>query len=232
MINIREINWYLAYIHFFSAVSMFVFNNRVSVPLKIGDEWILDCNLCVLNGIFLLLTSVAHLLYALTDLFYKDRSSMEYRWLEYGISAPIMFVIIAILSGVTDILTLTALFGLISITMRFGRLQDKSGPYKRWADAPFWAGLIPYTFAWCVVFVQFSRSIQNNNSAEPVPDFVYPILFITFLFFSSFAIVQWYYTLYKWDLYGQDTALHLLSLTSKLVLAFWVLGGISNYQNK
>lgn len=230
----REINWYLAYIHLVASISMFFFHNRVSVPLKIGDEWILDCNLCVLNGVFLLLTSVAHLLYAVTDVLDVDRKlpcSMEYRWLEYGISAPIMFVIIAILSGVTDMLTLTALFGLISVTMRFGRLQDQSGPYRRWADAPFWAGFIPYTFAWGIVFTQFYRTIKKQNTEEPVPDFVYPILFITFMFFSSFAIVQGYYTLYKWDLYAQDMKLHLLSLTSKLVLAFWVLGGISNYQN-
>ena len=212
---------YLAMIHLVSAIAMFNFKSLSNVTIYTSKDKY-EINICAANGTFLALTAVAHLFYS-----FNDEFSKQYRWIEYGISAPILFVVIAILSGIRNLLTLVALFGLMSTTMRFGRYQDVSEETD-WKKAPFWDGFIPYAFAWAVVFYQFFISAEQNNA----PSFVYPIIVVTFLFYSSFSVVQWYYTVKtRKNVDAEDSAMIVLSLLSKLVLSYWILGGIMNIQD-
>lgn len=207
-------------IHLVSSIAMFNFKVRSNI-LVYGPKADYEINVCAMNGTFLAITAVAHLFYS-----FNDKFSREYRWIEYGISAPILFVVIAILSGIRNLLTLISLFGLMSTTMRFGRYQDDNKETD-WKRAPFWDGFIPYMFAWVVVFFQFFVSADNGNA----PSYVYPIIVVTFLFYSSFSVVQWYYMVYKRNIDSEDSAMIILSLLSKLVLSFWILGGIMNAQD-
>ena len=199
---------------------MFNFKMNFDVTLHLNTNTYAT-NICAMNGTFLILTALAHLFYSINDEFSK-----QYRWIEYGISAPILFIVIAIMCGIRDIFTLVSLFGLMSTTMRFGRYQDLSRETD-WKKAPFWDGFIPYVFAWAVVFYQFGYSVKRSDA----PDFVYPIIVVTFLFYSSFSIVQWYFTIKTVNLDAEDSAMIVLSLLSKLVLSYWMLGGIMNIQD-
>lgn len=227
---------------------------NVTKTVMDDTEVLFQVNIFYMILFFLFFTSMAHLFYAFQIGYHGavhnigkhfDRSmsssmmeeffiSKSYHWIEYAISAPVMFVIIALLSGIKDIYTLVTLFGLMSVTMYFGYAQDRFDHPGGVMFQPFYIGCLPYLLAWIIVFVQFYSVLDKNKN---VPSFVYPIIFVTFSFFSSFAVVQWYYSIYKRN-HGseienalrQDGLLHLLSLTSKLTLAYWVLGGVLSMQ--
>lgn len=215
---------YLFYIHLVCSIIMFVFDNKIYVRIFNNDKFITNVNLFNFNGAFLLITSLAHLIYA-----FVPNASVLYRWIEYGISAPIMMMIIAMLSGITQILTLVAIFGLISSTMIFGNLQDYHITETRVHPviAPFWKGFIPYMFAWSIVFYSFFDLLSEGSN---IPQVIYPVIHITFFFFTSFAGVQYYCTIVKHDLDLQDRLMIFLSMFSKLTLSFWVMGGIVGRQ--
>jgi hypothetical protein len=190
--------------------------NFAPPTITLGGRSVGQVNLLAMNGSFLACTAAAHLLY-----FSERVDSIRWRWFEYSLSASIMAAEIAILSGTRDLVALIAIAGLIASTMRFGRLQDCS----RGPDSPFWHGMVPYSFAWLALIIQYSDTVLHSKT--PVPGFVHPIFFITFAFFSSFAIVQLRYKVLTNDIKRQDIAMHFLSLASKLTLAWWVYGGIT-----
>ena len=81
-----------------------------------------------LSAVFLLLSAIDHFLVITCA-----KSSYEvglvneyniYRWLEYSISASVMRVMIAILSGISNVHTLILIFGLPATTMLFGLAFD------------------------------------------------------------------------------------------------------------
>lgn len=200
-------------------------------------EYLFRINLFFLIFVFLAFTSLAHSFYWYNLATYNNTFSKTYRWIEYGFSAAIMGVIIAILSGISDIYLLLTLFGLISITMYFGYAQElefQANSIRPFYKTPFFIGCFPYVIAWGIIMTQFYTVLDGSSD---VPWFVRPIIWITFSFFSSFAVIQYYYSIYCGNLPGadrkalsdrQDNVLHILSLTSKLTLAYWVLGGVAN----
>jgi hypothetical protein len=163
---------------------------------------------------FSLVTTIAHVFYAYN---HATRASLTWRWFEYSISAPIMFVIIDILSGVSEVIALSALFGLIQVTMFFGYYGDLlflvidpvvTAQAKLY---PLLLGTVPFTLAWILLSLQFGRAVidvRNDVSAEEeIPWFVYVILPLMFILFSSFALVQYYY------IFRTDTTIKYNQLT-------------------
>lgn len=194
-------------------VPKIVFNQTSSTVYSYyEDAW--EVNLYFFNAVFLVFTGIVHFRYAMDHLFEKTRlaqkrrdrrtrdkhklffvpKSFWWRFIEYSLSAPTMLVIIAILSGVRDIYSLVLLFGCMASTMFFGYIVDVSWYYNYhmvFPVSPFWFGFVPYVSCWGPVIANFILAL--NGSIVKPPQFVYYIIWILFAFFSSFAMVQWWF---------------------------------------
>ena len=70
------------------------------------------------------------------------------RWIEYFFSSSLMIVLIAMITGVSDIAALLAIFGVNAAMILFGALQERYEQPGRPSWLPFWfgsfAGIIPW----------------------------------------------------------------------------------------
>ena len=177
---------------------------------------------------FLFVSAIAHLTIAAPRVFRwyvanLARGRNDARWYEYSISASVMIVLIAMLTGISDVAALGAIFGANAAMIFFGLIQER---YERPGGSlvPFWLGSLVGAIPWIVVGVYL---IGPGSSVEP-PRFVYAIYVSLFLFFNSFAINMWlqYRKVGRWAeyLYGEKVYA-LLSLIAKSLLAWQVFAG-------
>jgi hypothetical protein len=147
----------------------------------------------------------------------------NFRWVEYSLSASLMIVLIAMLTGISDAAALIALFGVNASMILFGAVQEK---YEEPGGSlmPFWLGCIAGIVPWVAIGVYL---FSPGSGAQP-PGFVYGIFFSLFVFFNTFALNQWlqYRRVGRWAdyLYGERVYV-LLSLVAKSALAWQVFGG-------
>jgi hypothetical protein len=152
------------------------------------------------------------------------RESRNYgRWIEYFFSSSIMIVLIAMLTGITEIVALLAIFGINGTMILFGLLQEKyeSPGGGRWLPFLFgcYAGIIP----WIGILI-YVWAPGTTSGAEP-PAFVYGIIISLFLFFNVFALnmLLQYKKVGPWRdyLFGERVYI-ILSATAKSALAWQV----------
>lgn len=182
-------------------------------------------------ALFLALSAVAHLVVACPVFFPRYRSGLlaghnYFRWVEYSLSASLMIVLIAQLTGISDVAALLALFGVNAGMIFFGWLQEK---YER----PGGGGWLPFAFGcvlglvpWLAILV-YVVAPRSTSGAEP-PGFVYGIIVSIFVFFNVFAVNQLlqYKRVGRWaDYLVGERAYITLSLTAKSALAWQVFGG-------
>ena len=179
-------------------------------------------------ALFLFLSAAAHFIIS-SPWGYKKykadlRLSRNYaRWVEYSLSSSIMIVLIAMITGISDIAALIALFGVNVSMILFGLLQEK---YEKPGGGmvPFWLGCIAGITPWIAIVIYL---VSPGNPASP-PGFVYGIFISLFIFFNCFALNQWlqYRQIGKWRdyLYGEKVYI-TLSLVAKSLLAWQVFAG-------
>jgi hypothetical protein len=143
------------------------------------------------------------------------------RWIEYFFSASIMIVLIAQITGVSDVAALLAIFGINASMILFGALQEK---YERPGNRgwlPFWCGSFAGIIPWIAIVIYV---IAPGLTVSP-PGFVYGIIVSLFVFFNCFAVnmVLQYKRVGPWRdyLFGEKVYI-LLSLTAKALLAWQV----------
>jgi hypothetical protein len=143
------------------------------------------------------------------------------RWIEYFFSSSIMIVLIAQLTGVSDIAALMAIFGINACMILFGALQERYEKLGRPGWLPFWFGCFAGVVPWTAIAV-YTWAPGLNVSP---PGFVYGIIVSLFVFFNCFAVnmVLQYKQVGPWRdyLYGEKVYI-LLSLTAKALLAWQV----------
>jgi hypothetical protein len=143
------------------------------------------------------------------------------RWIEYFFSSSIMIVLIAQITGVSDIAALLAIFGINACMILFGALQEKYEEPGKPSWLPFWFGSFAGAIPWLAIAI-FVWAPGLNISP---PGFVYGIVASLFVFFNCFAInmVLQYKKVGPWRdyLYGEKVYI-LLSLTAKALLAWQV----------
>jgi hypothetical protein len=179
---------------------------------------------------FLALSALAHALVCTlwwsryTDDLSKSRNPA--RWVEYSLSASLMIVLIAQLTGISDIAALLALFGVNASMILFGWLQERYAEPGRHDWLPFTFGCIAGIVPWLAIGV-YLLSPGSTSSATP-PGFVYGIFISLFVFFNVFALNQWlqYRARGRWAdyLFGERIYI-LLSLTAKSALAWQIFAG-------
>jgi hypothetical protein len=148
------------------------------------------------------------------------------RWIEYFFSSSLMIVLISMITGVSDIAALIAIFGVNASMILFGLLMEKYETPGRpnWLSFLFgcFSGIIP----WIIVVVYVWS--PGLSGPEP-PGFVYGIIVSLFLFFNVFALNMWlqYHKVGKWrDYLFGEKAYIILSLSAKSLLAWWVFSAV------
>jgi hypothetical protein len=178
---------------------------------------------------FLFISAAAHWVVASPRVYawYRanlDRNRNYARWIEYSVSSSIMIVLIAMLTGISDVAALGALFGVNAAMILFGLLQEhyETPGSGRWL--PYWFGVLAGAVPWILIGVYLWGPGVDANP----PGFVYGIYVSLFLFFNSFAVnmVLQYRRVGRWSdyLYGEKVYA-FLSLTAKSALAWQVFAG-------
>ncbi|MEI7760954.1 MAG: heliorhodopsin HeR [Thermoleophilia bacterium] len=148
------------------------------------------------------------------------------RWAEYSVSSSIMIVLIAMITGVSDIAALIAIFGVNACMILFGLLMEK---YEQ-PGKPSWLAFRCGTFAgiipWIIIVVYvWSPGLEGSDP----PTFVYGIIVSLFILFNVFAVNMWlqYKQVGAWKDYlvGEKTYI-ILSLTAKALLAWQVFASV------
>jgi hypothetical protein len=179
---------------------------------------------------FLVLAAVDHLLVAAPGVVRRyERGLGEgrnlFRWTEYSLSASLMIVLIAMLTGITDVHALIALFGVNVAMILFGWIVERTsdpGTGANWTA--FWFGCIAGAVPWIAITVALVGAEQDGD----VPGFVYGIFVSLFIFFNSFALnmALQYRQVGPWRsyLFG-EAGYQVLSLGAKSALAWQVFAG-------
>lgn len=179
-------------------------------------------------ALFLLLSAAAHAIIAAPGVFPWYRANLlqdrNYaRWIEYSLSSSVMIVLIAMVTGISDIAALVALFGVNVSMILFGLVQEK---YESPGGGmlPFWLGCIAGITPWIAIGIYL---VSPGNASSP-PGFVYGIFISLFVLFNSFALNQWlqYRQVGRWSDYLHGETVYItLSLVAKSLLAWQVFAG-------
>jgi len=184
---------------------------------------------------FLLISALAHI--CLATFGYRwyvanlNKGMNPARFYEYALSSSVMIVLIGLLSGVSDLGALIALFGVNASMNLFGLLMELHNQTTKktdWTSYIFgcFAGIVP----WIVIVVYFVRSVTSAASPDQgPPGFVYGIIASLFVFFNIFAVNM--YLQYKkvgpWKNYLFGERMYIvLSLVAKTLLAWQVFAGV------
>ena len=147
------------------------------------------------------------------------------RWIEYFFSSSLMIVLIAMITGVSDVAALVAIFGVNASMILFGLLMEKYESPGR----PGWLSFLFGCFAGAVPWIAVFIYLWGPGVDASPPGFVYGIFVSLFAFFNVFALnmVLQYKKVGPWReyLFGEKTYI-VLSLTAKSLLAWQVFSAV------
>ncbi len=190
-----------------------------------APEVLTDLRIAPLVAAFLFLAAVNHLVVAAPGVhsWYEanlGRDRNIARWTEYAISASLMIVLIAMLTGIADIAALVAIFGANAAMILFGLLMERQQEPGRADWSAYWFGCIAGAVPWIAIAIYLL-------GGDSPPTFVYAIFISLFILFNSFAVnmALQYRQVGPWrDYLFGETAYIVLSLTAKSALAWQVFG--------
>lgn len=156
-----------------------------------------------------------------------DNNRNPLRFIEYSISASIMLISIALINGVTDInliisiAILTASCQLCGLAVEY--IDDKK---IKWLL--HLTGWLQFIWAYGIIAYAFFKSIDASNKSGGItpPSFVYVIVFVLFILYSSFGFVQLTELIITLNPYTKEKSYVLLSLTAKLLLGWMIFSNV------
>jgi Heliorhodopsin len=175
---------------------------------------------------FVFLSAAAHFLLAAPRIngwynrnLARDRNYA--RWIEYSLSSSIMIVLIAMLTGISEVTALGALFAANAAMILFGLLMEhyETPGHPNWLSYLF--GCLVGVVPWLLIAVYL---VGPGVDASP-PAFVYGIFFSLFVCFNIFALNMFlqYRRIGRWrDYLFGEVGYIVLSLTAKSLLAWQV----------
>lgn len=201
-------------------------------------------------------TSIISGLHHLYAFVYSDRylefvksSVVVPRWIDYGFSSPLMFLIVSVLwSAPPDLRDIVFGFSIQFLVILGGYGSEIANRYKQTLDkwALFAGASLAYSATWAYLFVVFryaeadmGHPVCGSDTINPAyaesdkdtPDFVYAILFGIFAIFSCFAFVH-FAKIWKGNPDSFESNLwyeawySVLSFTSKFVLLGLLTSGV------
>jgi hypothetical protein len=239
-IRFRRLRWYnlvMGLIHAVQGVAILLLSNDFSLPVTAtfmegppGSTGVLRELFTLPLGpavaAFLFLSAAAHWIIAAPGVFGWYRENLQRnrnyaRWVEYSLSSSLMIVLIAMITGISDVAALIALFGVNASMILFGLLMEhyEQPGHPNWLT--YWFGVLAGIVPWVAIGIYL---LAPGVDAEP-PAFVYVIFVSLFVFFNSFAInmVLQHRQMGPWRnyLFG-ESAYVILSLVAKSLLAWQV----------
>jgi hypothetical protein len=240
--RLRPFNLVVGLVHLAQAIALLLLSNDFTLPITARfiagppgsdftpQEVLWNVPIGPAVAVFLLLAAIDHLLMAAPGVWpwYRDnitRQINKARWWEYSISASIMIVLIALVTGVSDVGAIVAIAGANAAMILFGLVMETTNRPDEPVDwTPFIFGCIAGAVPWVVIAIQVIGA-EARSGGDGIPTFVYGIIVSLFLLFNSFAVnmVLQYSRVGPWRkyLYGEKVYI-LLSLTAKTVLAWQI----------
>lgn len=244
--RLRSFNLVMGLLHAVSATAMVVLGNDFTLdastlnlngppgtPLSDGVlRSALSVPIAPVTAAFLYLSAFFHLLIAsplATQSYRRELSNQRnrFRWVEYSISSTLMILLIALVTGLTDLAALIGIAGANVAMILFGWIMEmvnRPGETVWWT--PFWFGCIAGATPWLAIATYLAVNVNQEGGQGP-PGFVYGIIFSIFAFFNSFALNQWlqYRQIGRWrDYLFGEIGYIVLSLTAKTILAWQIFG--------
>ena len=153
------------------------------------------------------------------------------RWIEYSISASVMAVAVAILTGITDVHLWLLIFFMTAVGIGCGQIVEilprKDDPslspvsFKRVRELAYALGTVSIFMPWLVICCYIFRAIS-----EDTPDFVYVAFLGTLVLFIAFGVNSFLNQILRWyDFPTAEIVYIALSFTAKAMLAGDVCGG-------
>ena len=223
-------------------ISVFALGGPPGTPLEDGTlSGLVDVPLAWATASFLLLSAFFHLLIASPWGFGRyvgelERGRNRFRWVEYSLSSTLMIVLIALVTGITDLAALVGLafanvsmilFGWLMEVANNGLMHGRDQAPERGRRAwwtPFWFGCVAGIGPWLAIAAYLWAAITVLDGEGP-PGFVWGILISLFVLFNTFALNQWlqYRQVGRWKdyLFGEWQYV-ILSLVAKSVLAWQI----------
>ncbi len=232
--RLRRTNIVLGLLHLAQGLAVLILGSGFKAEVTAsfyGSSWSFFYEPRILLAAFLFLSAFAHLNIASPWGFpwyikNLNRGMNPARWYEYSLSASVMIIVIASLTGIKDLVALMSLFFLTAAMNLFGlmmELHNENKPRTDWT-AFFWGsvvGIIP----WVAIALYFVKATPGP------PAFVYGIFFSLLVLYTLFPLNMWLqygkkgpWKSYIWGEYGYM----ILSLTAKSLLAWQVFGGTLN----
>lgn len=243
LVKLRTFNAVMGVFHLVSGVLMVLLGNDFALEVSalnlngppgtpIADgvlRSVFDVPLAWATASFLFLSAVFHFVIATVG-FAKygeelRRGRNRFRWVEYAVSSTLMIVLVALVTGVTDLAALIAI-AFVNVSMiLFGWIMEMvNAPDHQTWWTPFGFGCVAGVGPWLAVVIYLVANVTSDGAQGP-PGFVYGIIFSLFFFFNTFAINQWlqYRRAGRWAdyLFGESVYV-ILSLIAKSVLAWQV----------
>ena len=244
--GLRRFNLIMAFLHLLQGVLMIILSNDTTYPI-FTNFLKFDLSTFSLNpdpklayelrfgpavAAFLLISAVAH--FFLATVGYKsyvanlEKNMNPIRFYEYALSSSLMIVLIGMLTGIWDLGTMIALFGVNAAMNLFGIMMEFHNQHTTKTDwTAFIYGCLAGIIPWIVILMYFLGAINSGGEAKP-PAFVYAIIPTIFVFFNVFAINMWlqYKKVGRWKdyLFGERFYI-VLSLAAKTVLAWMIFSG-------
>ena len=149
------------------------------------------------------------------------------RFIEYSFSASIMLIAIALLNGVTDINLITSI-GVLTSSCQLCGLVVEFVKEKKIKWLLHLTGWIQFGWAYGIIGHAFFKSIEDTNGSGGTgpPDFVYIIVIVLFLLYSSFGFVQLIELISNLNPYTKETSYVILSLSAKLLLGWMIFSNV------
>jgi hypothetical protein len=140
--KIRNYNLIAGFFHLAQMVVVLVLSSDFTLPIVAryaagppGSDFaepitLLDAPIGLTVAIFLGLSAFFHFLVASPQFFSRYAAGLAahrnyFRWVEYSISSSVMIVLIALITGVSDVVAIICLFGVNASMILFGWLQEK-----------------------------------------------------------------------------------------------------------
>jgi hypothetical protein len=242
--RLRTFNLVMGLLHAVSGTAMVVLGNDFALdastlnlngppgtPLSQGTlASAFSVPLAPASAAFLYLSALFHLLIASPPFFARYERELtnernRFRWVEYAFSSTLMIVLIALVTGLTDLAAVIGIAGANVAMILFGWIMEMvNRPGERVWWTPFWFGCIAGATPW-VALVAYLAVNLSQEGAEGPPGFVYGILVSIFVLFNVFALNQWlqYRQVGRWRdyLFGEVVYI-VLSLTAKTALAWQI----------
>ena len=242
MRSLRTWNAFLAVAHAAQGVAILLLANDATIPITWSyidgppatgaqqTDTLYDLPFGPAVAAFLFLAAIDHGLMAAPRVvdWYEGNLATETnpaRWWEYSVSASLMVVLIAMLTGIRDVGALIALFGANAAMILFGLVMERvnrPGTPVDWR--PFLYGSLVGAVPWIAIAVQLGHA----EAEADVPGFVIAIFVTLFVLFFSFAVnmALQYLRVGPWREYEfGERAYLVLSLVAKSALAWQVFAG-------